>query len=111
MVRPARRLFFCLLTACALGIGSQADARHGRDDDEIGHEAARRLLESGQILSLEAILARIAESVPGQLIETELEYEDGRIMYDLKILRPDGRVQEVEVDAATGEILKIEDDD
>ena len=74
-------------------------------------EAARELLESGRILPLETILAEIAESVPGKLIETQLEYEDGRILYDLKILRPEGRVQEVEVDAATGEIIKIEDDD
>lgn len=80
-------------------------------DDDIGHEAARELLESGRILPLEAILAEIAESVPGKLIETQLEYEDGRIVYDLEILRPEGRVQEVEVDAATGHVLKIEDDD
>lgn len=81
------------------------------DDDEIGHEAARRLVESGRILSLDTILERLKSTVPGNLIETELEYDDGRIMYDLKILRPEGRLQEVEVDAATGEILKIEDDD
>jgi uncharacterized membrane protein YkoI len=80
-------------------------------DDDIGHEAARRLLESGRILPLETILAQIAERVPGKLIETKLEYDDGLILYDLKILRPEGRVQEVEVDAATGRIQKIEDDD
>ena len=81
------------------------------DDEDIGHEAARRLVESGRILSLDAILAKLSSLVPGKLIETELEYDDGRIMYDLKILRPNGQVQEVEIDAATGEIMKIEDDD
>ena len=53
----------------------------------------------------------VSGRVPGKLIETKLENDDGRIVYDLKILRPEGRVQEVEVDAATGQILKIEDDD
>ncbi|MBA4129805.1 MAG: peptidase [Hyphomicrobium sp.] len=101
----------CLLLLLAIAASNPASARHGRDDDEIGHEAAKELLESGRILALETILAKVSERVPGKLIETKLEYEHGRIMYDLKILRPDGRVQEVEVDAATGEIIKIEDDD
>jgi uncharacterized membrane protein YkoI len=81
------------------------------DDDDIGHEEARRLLESGRVIPLEQILEQLHRNVPGKLLETEIERDDGRIIYDLKILRPDGRVQEVEVDAATGEILKIEDDD
>ena len=101
----------CLLIVLAIAASNPALARHGRDDDEIGHETAKELLESGRILPLETILARVAARVPGKLIETKLEYDDGRIMYDIKILRPNGRLQEVEVDAATGEILKIEDDD
>jgi uncharacterized membrane protein YkoI len=100
-----------LLIVLAIAVSNPALARHGRDDDEIGHETAKELLESGRILPLETILAKVAERVPGKLIETKLEYEHGRLMYDIKILRPEGRVQEVEVDAATGEILKIEDDD
>jgi uncharacterized membrane protein YkoI len=101
----------CLLIVLAIAASNPALARHGRDDDEIGHETAKELLESGRILPLETILARVAARVPGKLIETKLEYDDGRIMYDIKILRPNGRLQEVEVDAATGEIIKIEDDD
>jgi uncharacterized membrane protein YkoI len=100
-----------LLILLAIAVSNPALARHGRDDDEIGHETAKELLDSGRILPLETILAKVLERVPGKLLETKLEYDDGRIMYDLKILRPEGRVQEVEVDAATGEILKIEDDD
>ncbi len=100
-----------LLILLAIAASNPASARDGRDDDEIGHETAKELLDRGRILPLETILANVAERVPGKLIETELENEHGHIMYDIKILRPDGRVQEVEVDAATGEILKIEDDD
>ncbi len=99
-----------LLVILALGLTTAAHARHG-EDDEIGHEAARRLLESGRILSLEAILSKNADRLPGKLIETQLENDEGRIVYDLKFLRPDGRVQEIEIDAENGDILKIEDDD
>jgi uncharacterized membrane protein YkoI len=49
--------------------------------------------------------------MPGKVIEVELEDEDGKLVYDLKMLSPQGQLQEIEVDAATGNILKIEDDD
>jgi uncharacterized membrane protein YkoI len=88
------------------------DARaHADSENDIGHETARQLVESGRIRPLDAIVTKVSERVPGKLIETKLEYDDGLIVYELKILRSDGRVQEVEVDAATGQILKIEDDD
>ena len=48
---------------------------------------------------------------PGEMIEVELDREDGAYVYELKILRSDGKIQEIEVDAATGQITKIEDDD
>jgi len=99
-----RSLCAALLLPVALAGGATAD-------DDIGHDEARRLVESGRIRSLDAILSEIGARVPGKLIETKLERDDGLIVYDLKILRPDGRVQEVEVNAATGRILKIEDDD
>jgi uncharacterized membrane protein YkoI len=88
------------------------DARARADsENDIGHETARQLVESGRIRPLDAIVTKVSERVPGKLIETQLEYDDSLIVYELKILRSDGRVQEVEVDAATGQILKIEDDD
>lgn len=97
-----------LLAILVIPMGS--DARAG-DEIDVGHEAARQLVESGRIRPLDAIVSRVIDRVPGKLIETKLEQEHGQIVYELKILRPGGRVQEVEVDAATGKILKIEDDD
>lgn len=79
--------------------------------DEVSHEQARRLLEQGSIKPLQDILAIVRAKVPGKLLETELEYDNDGLVYDFKILRPGGRVQEVEVDAKTGRIIKIEDDD
>ena len=102
--------FVCgLLVVLALAVTTTVAVRAG--DDDIGHEAARRLVESGRILPLDQILLAVSDKVPGKLIKTKLEYDDGLIIYDLKILRPEGRLQEVEVDASNGNILKIEDDD
>jgi uncharacterized membrane protein YkoI len=79
------------------------------DDDD--HEFARRALEQGRALPLADIIAKVARQVPGKVIEVELEDDDGTLVYEFKVLSPQGRLQEIEVDAATGKILKIEDDD
>jgi uncharacterized membrane protein YkoI len=79
------------------------------DDDD--HELARRALEEGRALPLAEILAKMKPDLPGQVIEVVLEVDDGTLIYDLKVLSPNGRLQEIEVDAATGKILKMEDDD
>jgi len=79
--------------------------------DDVGPEVAKRLLSEGRIRPLEEILDGVKSKVPGQLIEVELELDDGAYVYDLKILGANGRVMEVETDAQTGSILKIEDDD
>lgn len=79
--------------------------------DDVGPDTAARLLKEGRIRPLADIVEAAKSKVPGEMIGVELELEDGVYVYDLKFLRPNGRVQEVEVDAATGNILKIEDDD
>lgn len=78
---------------------------------DVNHEEARKLFESGAIKPLEEILAIVQAKLPGTRLQTELEYDDNGLVYDIKILRPGGRVQEVEVDAKSGRIIKIEDDD
>jgi uncharacterized membrane protein YkoI len=78
--------------------------------DDIDHDEALRLFQQGRILSLTEITTAVRAKVPGEVLEVELE-RDGLYVYEFKILKPDGRVQEVEIDAATGRIIKIEDDD
>ena len=79
--------------------------------DDIGPDAAKRLLKEGRVRPLEEILTSVKAQVPGELLEVELEIEDGIYVYDVKILGADGRVVEVEADARTGKVLKVEDDD
>lgn len=86
-------------------------ATTARADDDGDHELARRLVESGEIRALPAIVEQVAITVPGKVLEVEFESEKGVYKYELKILRPDGKVQEVEVDARDGQVLKIEDDE
>jgi uncharacterized membrane protein YkoI len=105
MNRSNKRTVLLLVTGFVLiGAGGGLAA----DDD---HDLARRALEQGRALPLADILAKVTPRVPGKVIEVELEVDDGALVYDLKVLTPQGRLQEIEVDAATGRILEIEDDD
>ena len=96
-----------LLVATCLVLATTSGTR--ADDDD--HDFAKRALEQGRALPLADIIAKVSPQVPGKVIEVELEDEDGSLVYDLKVLSPQGRLQEIEVNAATGKILKIEDDD
>lgn len=98
---------FRILAVSLLVLGATL-AVHAAD---IGPDAAKRLLSEGLIRPLEEILTSVKAKVPGELLEVELEIEDGIYVYDVKILGADGRVVEVETDAKTGKVLKVEDDD
>jgi uncharacterized membrane protein YkoI len=87
-----------------------APALADRDD----HDLARRALEAGEILPLADILAAAEATRPGRVIEVELERDDGRWIYELELVSPEGRLYEMEIDAASGTVLEIEreeDDD
>lgn len=70
------------------------------------HDRARSALEEGRILPFKDILAKAESAFPGQLIEAELEDEDGAMVYEIKLLTKDGRVLKLLYDARTGELLK-----
>ncbi len=47
---------------------------------------------------------------PGAVIEVELEDEDGKSIFDVDISGKDGKVWEIECDAASGEVLEDKED-
>ena len=78
-----------------------------RDHDEV--RQLRRLRDAGQIQSLDAILAQHRRQYPhDQLLEAKLEVEQGRYVYDLKLLDEHGVVREFEYDARSGELWHFE---
>lgn len=93
-----------LALACVLALAGPVHA----DDDEPrhDHDRARRALQAGDVLPLADLLARTGIEDDGRLLEVELEREHGRLIYELKILTPEGRVIEQVFDAGTGERLE-----
>jgi hypothetical protein len=81
------------------------------DDDEHDHDKALRAVERGEIRSLDQVLAAVRARMPGDVVGVELEREHGSWIYEFKIIDPAGQLKEVEVDAKTTAILKVEDDD
>ena len=49
--------------------------------------------------------------VPGEVQEIELETEDGATVYEIEIIKADGKEYEVEIAADTGAVLEVEAED
>lgn len=75
------------------------------------HDRAMRALRDGEVMPLSEILSFVQREVGGRVIEVDFERDDGRWIYELELLSPDGRIMELEIDGATGRILKQEFDD
>lgn len=59
-------------------------------------------------ISLQDSIQIATNHISGQVIKVELEMEDGLLVYEVKIMTPEGYPYEIEVDAITGEIVKVE---
>lgn len=69
------------------------------------HDRARNAVRAGQVLPLDRVLDRLAFEHPGQVLEVELDDEDGRWVYEIRLLQAGGRRVKLKVDAASGEVL------
>ena len=91
-----------LVVACALGAGPALHADEGGHD----HDRARQALEQGQVLPLRTVLDRVEREYDGQALKVEFEHEDGRFIYEIRLLQRDGRLVKLKVDARDGRIVE-----
>ncbi len=87
--------------ALALMLAFAAAARAGDD-----HARARAAREAGQIVSLRAILDRVEAEFTGSPVEIELDDEDGRFIYKVKLLALSGAIVNLEYDARDARLLR-----
>ncbi|UYG04906.1 PepSY domain-containing protein [Halomonas sp. LR3S48] len=97
-----RRVLGILLLSALLGL----TASHGLADDHWRdlHDAVR----SGRLVALPEILDWLEARYEGQVLEVELERDDGRTTYEVEMLGPQGQVVEFEFDAESGELIGME---
>jgi len=115
-----RRLVLLGLLGLAPAFGEEGEGRgerrRWRRRHRWGHrhfydqEVARRALQEGRARPLAEILAKAKESIRGDVIGVDLEEQDGAMVYELKVLRPDGELAEIRVDALTGAVLRQDGD-
>ena len=79
-------------------------------DDRADQQAASIALARGEILPITRVLGIATERVPGDVLKVKLERKSYGFKYEVKILTSGGRVREVDIDARTGRVIKIEDD-
>jgi uncharacterized membrane protein YkoI len=101
MSPAGRALVVGLLAFCSLAVA--------RDLDQ---DEALRLRQEGVILPLEQLLGQAMARYPGaRLLEAELEEKQQVLVYEVELLTTAGVVREIKLDAATGDLLKDEEDD
>jgi uncharacterized membrane protein YkoI len=73
------------------------------------HDRARRALLSGEVLPLQTIIDRAQAEYGGQFSGAELEDEDGRMVYEIILITPEGRVAKLHYDAHDGTLLRAKE--
>ena len=94
--------------ALALSGGMARADNDGDDDDTI--DAIHQAVEAGNVRPLPELKAIIAGRFQGDIVRIEPHRSHGAFTYEFKVLQRDGRLIEIELDAATGRILKTENE-
>jgi uncharacterized membrane protein YkoI len=99
-----------LLTAAAVSSASSADKPDHAQRKLLEQREIREAVAKKELVPLPRILAAAQAKAPGEVIKVELERKDWGLQYEVKLLTPSGRVREVDLDARTGKVRKVEDD-
>ncbi len=96
------------LAALMLSLWSFVGAPSGlAQASESDHEMARKALREGKVLPLRTVLEQAERDYQGQVLEVELDRDDGMFIYEIKLLRTDGQLMKLKVNAANGQVLSI----
>lgn len=102
--RPVRCLFNPSLSTLAVALAMILSSPLAIADND--QDRARAAVLAGTVLPLKTILERLEREHPGQVLEVELEHDDGRWIYEIKLLQAGGRLVKLELDAASGAVLQ-----
>jgi uncharacterized membrane protein YkoI len=95
----------CAVVAGLLVAGLALPPAWAGDKDD--HDRARAAVLAGEVLPLSQVLQRVQRTHPGRVLEVELERDDGRWIYEIKLLQPGGQLLKLELDASTAHVLQL----
>jgi uncharacterized membrane protein YkoI len=94
--------------ACGLFVLPVWADNEKKEDEQKEHATARKVLAAAKIDLQKAIQTAQAKVPDGKLLEAETEVEEGKNIFEVSFLVGD-KIREVDVDAATGAVLEVED--
>lgn len=92
---------FAVLAVLALPLPRAAAGNGSYVVADIEQDEARDAVRSGLIRPLEEVLAAARKQMKGDIIEIELDEDDGRYVYEIEYVTPQGQLMEIEIDAKT----------
>lgn len=107
--RPRRRALHAVLAMLLATAGFAALSLWPATSDagDNDHELARQALRQGQVLPLRTVLDQVEQQYQGQVIKVEFDREDGRFVYEIRLLQNDGKVVKLEIDASNGSLISM----
>ena len=96
-----------VLMALAVAAATAGTAAQAAERSHGDHDLARQALERGQVLPLRTVLEKVEREYQGQVLKVEFEHEDGRFLYEIRLLQQDGRMAKLKIDAVDGRVLQI----
>jgi uncharacterized membrane protein YkoI len=99
-----------LLLGLVAALPAASPAQADDEQQESAHDQLRDGVASGRIKSLAELRRIVLARVDGDIVSARIEQEHGLELYEFRVLRADGRLVEVEVDAHSGVIREIEND-
>jgi uncharacterized membrane protein YkoI len=113
-MRLAHAVPFMLLALAAPAVARAEAARIPPGvalEDGIDADAVLRAVQRAELMPLGRVLDILRAERQGEVVEIELDLDDGRVIYDFDVLSPDGRLYAVAIDAVTGQVREIELED
>lgn len=118
-IKTLLAILFSLMLMCGSAAISNAQAKPGKTEkpavqekDDDGEDEAVSPEEKKRVkITAEQARQTALGKISGTIVEEELEKEKGRIVYSIEIRDKDKKVFDVEVDAETGEIIRVEEED
>ena len=101
-----KAMLSAILLVCLIGFA----AASARADDEHVMDRLRAAVSRGEALPLSTLQGSLRKAFPGEIIGVEIDEDDGRFVYEFKVLQTSGRLLEIKMDAATGAVLDVEND-
>lgn len=83
------------------------DDEAGENDEEVSAVTLANLQQTTGIITEERAKQIAQNLIPGTVVDFDAEHEDGKLIYDVSIAAQ-GDIAEVEIDAATGDVLEVE---